>query len=87
MKSNTELSYGTPQLDLFEDLRSKDTSEIKKELQELYSALNVVEKSVSVRESERNDAIRMSKALRKNAELAKGTSNIIIRTKTEKVKN
>lgn len=66
-----ELSYGTPQLDLFEDLRSKDTSEIKKELQELYSALNVVEKSVSVRESERNDAIRMSKALRKNAELAR----------------
>lgn len=42
-----ELSYGTPQLDLFEDLRSKDTSEIKKQLQELYAALNVVEKSVS----------------------------------------
>jgi len=71
-----ELSYGTPQLDLFEDLRSKDTSEIKKQLQELYAALNVVEKSVSVRESERNDAIRMSKALRKNAELAREQSTL-----------
>jgi DNA polymerase sigma len=71
-----ELSYGTPQLDLFEDLRSKDTSEIKNELEQLYSALNVVEKSVSVRESERNDAIRMSKALRKNAELAREQSTL-----------
>ena len=30
VKSNTELSYGTPQLDLFEDLRSKDTSRNQK---------------------------------------------------------
>jgi len=71
-----ELSYGTPQLDLFEDLRSKNESEIKEELQELFSHLNRVEKSVSVRESERNDAIRMSKALRKNAELAREQASL-----------
>ena len=71
-----ELSHGTPQLDLFEDLRSKDTSEIKEDLQELYNTLTVVEKSVSVRESERNDAIRMSKALRKNVELAREQSTL-----------
>ncbi len=71
-----ELSYGTPQLDLFEDLRSKDRSEIKEDLQELYNTLSVVEKSVSVRESERNDAIRMSKALRKNVELAREQSTL-----------
>ena len=36
-------------------------SEIKADLENLYSQLNIVEKSVSIRESERNDAIRMSK--------------------------
>ena len=71
-----ELSHGTPQLDLFEDLRGRDISEIKRELQDLYVALNSIEKSVSVRESERNDAIRMSKALRRNAELAREQSTL-----------
>ncbi len=71
-----ELSHGAPQLDLFEDLRGRDEAEIKKELQELYTALSSVEKSVSVRESERNDAIKMSKALRKNAELAREQSTL-----------
>tara|TARA_B100000287_G_scaffold430118_1_gene484764 strand:- start:3769 stop:5655 length:1887 start_codon:yes stop_codon:yes gene_type:complete len=71
-----ELSHGTPQLDLFEDLRGRDVSEIKRELQDLYVALNSIEKSVSVRESERNDAIRMSKALRRNAELAREQSTL-----------
>lgn len=71
-----ELSHGTPQLDLFEDLRGRDISEIKRELQDLYVALNSIEKSLSVRESERNDAIRMSKALRRNAELAREQSTL-----------
>ena len=61
---------GAPRLDLFEDLRSKKDSEVKHELEQLYTSLGLVEKQVSVRESERNEAIRMSKALRKNAELA-----------------
>ena len=39
-----ELSHGTPQLDLFEDLRGRDVSEIKRELQDLYVALNSIEK-------------------------------------------
>lgn len=71
-----ELSHGTPQLDLFEDLRGREVSEIKRELQDLYVALNNIENSVSVRESERNDAIRMSKALRRNAELAREQSTL-----------
>ena len=65
-----ELVPESPQLDLFGDLRNMSESEIKTDLENLYSQLNIVEKSVSVRESERNDAIRMSKALRRNAELA-----------------
>ena len=69
-----ELVLESPQLDLFGDLRNMSESEIKADLENLYSQLNVVEKSVSVRESERNDAIRMSKALRRNAELAKEQS-------------
>ena len=69
-----ERAQEIPQLDLFEDLRGRDEAEIKIELQGLYSSLDIVEKSVSVRERERNDAIRMSKALRKNAELAREKS-------------
>ena len=69
-----ELVPESPQLDLFGDLRNMSESEIKTDLENLYSQLNIVEKSVSVRESERNDAIRMSKALRRNAELAKEQS-------------
>ncbi len=71
-----ELSQLAPQLDLFQDLRNRETPKIKQDLEELYTLLGSVEKSVSVRESERNDAIRMSKALRKNAELAKEQSNL-----------
>ena len=71
-----EISQLAPQLDLFQDLRNRETPKIKQDLEELYTLLGSVEKSVSVRESERNDAIRMSKALRKNAELAKEQSNL-----------
>ena len=60
-----EISQLAPQLDLFQDLRNRETPKIKQDLEELYTLLGSVEKSVSVRESERNDAIRMSKALRK----------------------
>ena len=65
------LINNAPQLDLFEDLRSKQDAEVKLELEQLYANLGLLERRVSVRESERNQAIRMSKALRKNAELAK----------------
>ena len=71
-----EVAQLAPQLDLFGDLRNRETSKIKEDLAELYTLLGEIEKSVSVRESERNDAIRMSKALRKNAELAKEQSNL-----------
>lgn len=65
------LVNNAPQLDLFEDLRSKQDAEIKLELEQLFAKLGLLEKRISARESERNEAIRMSKALRKNAELAK----------------
>ncbi len=42
----------------------------------LYEQLKDIENSVSVRESERSDAIKMSKALRRNAELAKEQSGL-----------
>ncbi len=73
---NHDLVPENPKLDLFEDLRSKDDSEIKIELEQLYSKLSEIEKHVSARESERNEAIKMSKALRKNAELAREQSNL-----------
>ena len=65
------LVNNAPQLDLFEDLRNKQDAEIKLELEQFYTNLGLLEKRISARESERNEAIRMSKALRKNAELAK----------------
>ena len=52
-----ELIPESPQLDLFGDLRNMSESEIKADLENLYSQLNIVEKSVSIRESERNDAM------------------------------
>ena len=71
-----ELDFGAPQLDLFADLRGKQESEIKDDLEILYRDLAIIERSVSVRESERNEAIRMSKALRRNAELAREQSTL-----------
>ena len=67
-------AIGEPQLDLFEDLRTKPDSEVRENLQTLYGELAEIDRKVTVRESERNDAIRMSKALRRNAELAKEQS-------------
>lgn len=71
-----ETNIGAPQLDLFADLRDKPVSVIEQDLQKLYVSLGEVDKSVSVRESERNEAIRMSKALRRNAELAKEQTSL-----------
>ena len=56
-------AIGEPQLDLFEDLRTKPDSEVRENLQTLYGELAEIDRKVTVRESERNDAIRMSKAL------------------------
>lgn len=69
-----DTAIGAPQLDLFEDLRTKPESKIRENLQNLYDELAEIDRKVTVRESERNDAIRMSKALRRNAELAKEQS-------------
>ena len=69
-----DTAIGEPQLDLFEDLRSKPESEVRQNLQELYDKLAEIDRKVTIRESERNDAIRMSKALRRNAELAREQS-------------
>ena len=66
-----EITPNEPTLDLFEDLRNQDDDKTKQDLKILYEQLKEIEKSVLVRESERNEAIKMSKALRRNAELAK----------------
>jgi DNA polymerase sigma len=71
-----EITPNEPKLDLFEDLRNQDDDKTKHDLKILYEQLKEVEKSVLVRESERNDAIKMSKALRRNAELAKEQSGL-----------
>lgn len=71
-----EITPDEPKLDLFEDLRNQEDDKTKHDLKILYEQLKEVEKSVSVRESERNDAIKMSKALRRNAELAKEQSGL-----------
>ena len=71
-----EITPNEPKLDLFEDLRNQEDDKIRHDLKILYEQLNVIENSVSVRESERSDAIKMSKALRRNAELAKEQSGL-----------
>ena len=71
-----EITPNEPKLDLFEDLRNQDDAKTRHDLGILYEQLKQVEKSVLVRESERNDAIKMSKALRRNAELAKEQSGL-----------
>jgi DNA polymerase sigma len=71
-----EITPNEPKLDLFEDLRNQEDDKIRHDLKILYEQLKVIENSVSVRESERSDAIKMSKALRRNAELAKEQSGL-----------
>ena len=60
-----------PNLDLFEDLRGLDDNEIKSNLEDLYKQLESIEIEIESRNKERKEAITMSKALRKNSELAK----------------
>ena len=71
-----EITPNEPKLDLFEDLRNQEDDKTRQDLKILYEQLKVIENSVSVRESERSDAIKMSKALRRNAELAKEQSGL-----------
>ena len=71
-----ESVINSPQLDLFHDLRSRPLEDIKFELKQLFDELAIIEKNISVRESERNNAIQMSKALRRNAELAREQSSL-----------
>ena len=61
-----------PNLDLFEDLRELDDNQIKSNLEDLYKQLDSIEIEIESRNKERKEAITMSKALRKNSELAKG---------------
>ena len=60
-----------PNLDLFEDLRELDDNQIKSNLEDLYKQLDSIEIEIESRNKERKEAITMSKALRKNSELAK----------------
>ena len=60
-----------PNLDLFEDLRELDDNQVKSNLEELYKQLDSIEIEIESRNKERKEAITMSKALRKNSELAK----------------
>ena len=71
-----EITPNEPKLDLFEDLRNQEDDKTRQDLKILYEQLKVIENSVSLRESERSDAIKMSKALRRNAELAKEQSGL-----------
>ncbi|MBT3420245.1 MAG: hypothetical protein HN433_03580 [Euryarchaeota archaeon] len=74
-----ELVNDTANTDLFEDLRKMESQDVKEILEDLQSELSVLESEIEVRNSERKNAIDMSKALRKNAELQK-TENKIANT-------
>ena len=86
-----ELVNDSPKTDLFEDLRDIPKQEVIDNLEILQDQLNEVESKIKVRKSERNNAIEMSKAIRKNAELKNeenklGNSLKPRRDKIEKVK-
>ena len=86
-----ELVNDSPKTDLFEDLRDIPKQEVIDNLEILQDQLNEVESKIKVRKSERDNAIEMSKAIRKNAELKNeesklGNSLKPRRDKIEKVK-
>ncbi len=86
-----ELVNDSPQTDLFEDLRDIPKQDVIDKLEILQDQLSVVESNIKVRKSERNNAIEMSKAIRKNAELKNeesklGNSLKPRRDKIEKIK-
>ena len=64
-----ELVNESPNTDLFEDLRDIPKQKVINKLEILQDELDVVESKIKVRKSERNNAIEMSKAIRKNSEL------------------
>lgn len=71
-----ELVNDTANTDLFEDLRKMESQDVKEMLENLQSELSVLESEIEVRNSERKNAIDMSKALRKNTELQKAENKI-----------
>lgn len=71
-----ELVNDSPNTDLFEDLRMMESQDVKDKLGELQSELSVLESELEIRNNERKNAIDMSKALRKNAELQKEENKI-----------
>ena len=86
-----ELVNETPNTDLFEDLRDIPKQNVIDKLENLQDNLLVVESKIKVRKSERNNAIEMSKAIRKSAELKNeetklGNSLKPRREKIEKIK-
>ena len=86
-----ELVNDTANTDLFEELREMQPQEVKENLADLQNELSILELEIEIRNNERKNAIDMSKALRKNAELQKEESKIANtlkprREKIEKVK-
>ena len=86
-----ELVNESPNTDLFEDLREMPKPDVIDKLQNLQDELHIVESKIKVRKSERNNAIEMSKAIRKSAELKTeetklGNSLKPRREKIEKIK-
>ena len=86
-----ELINDTANTDLFEDLRTMAIQDTKDMLADLQSELSVLESELEIRNNERRNAIEMSKALRKNADLQREENKIANtlkprREKIEKVK-
>ncbi len=82
-----ELITDKPNTDLFEDLRLLPEQEIISKLDNLRKDLEQLDSELELRKIERNNAIEMSKALRKNAELSKEESKLAnsLRPRREKM--
>ncbi len=71
-----ELVNDSANTDLFEDLRIMPAQDVKDMLEDLQSELSVLESEIEIRNNERKNAIEMSKALRKNADLQREENKI-----------
>ena len=71
-----ELVNDTANTDLFEDLRTRSNQDVKDMLGDLQSELSVLESEIEIRNNERRNAIEMSKALRKSADLQREENKI-----------
>ena len=71
-----ELVNDSANTDLFEDLRALPNQDVKDMLGDLQSELSVLESEIEIRNNERKNAIEMSKALRKNADLQREENKI-----------